>query len=107
MNQLQQVASMSKEQVRQMLAKQTERYEQIYGGEITLYAPHDPNPKPLLSPSRKPGRKRLTNEREQEYKKYLEQVMSGTYQPEPQPQVDYQARKPRRRGEDRVLLTGW
>ncbi|SUE95763.1 beta-ketoadipyl CoA thiolase [Ectopseudomonas mendocina] len=99
---------MSKEQIRQMLAQQTERYQTVYGGEVTLYAPHDPNPKPLLSPSRKPGRKRLTNEREQEYKKYLEQVAAGTYQPEQEPQVDYQARNKRgRRGQEHVLLTGW
>lgn len=107
MNQLQQVASMSKEQIRQMLAQQTERYQSVYGGEITLYAPKDPNPKPLLSPSNKPGRKRLANEREQAYKQYLEQVMAGTYQPEPEPQVDYQARNPRRRNQERVLLTGY
>lgn len=107
MNQLQQVASMSKEQIRQMLAQQTERYQTVYGGEITLYAPHDPNPKPLLSPSNKPGRKRLTNEREQAYKQYLEQVMAGTYQPEPEPQVDYQARKQAGKKQNRVLLTGY
>lgn len=108
MNQLQQVASMSKEQIRQMLAKQTERYEKVYGGEVTLYAPKDPNPKPLLSPSNKPGRKRLANEREEAYKQYLEQVANGTYQPEPEPQVDYQARKQAaKKQQNRVLLTGY
>lgn len=108
MNQLQQVASMSKEQVRQMLAKQTERYQSIYGGEITLYAPKDYNPKPLLSPANKPDKKRrLTNEREQAYKQYLEQVEAGTYQPEPEPQVDYQARKQAGKKQNRVLLTGY
>lgn len=96
---------MSKEQIRQMLAKQTERYQNIYGGEITLYAPKDYNPKPLLSPSNKPGRKRLTNEREQAYKQYLEQVEAGTYEPEPQ--VDYQARKQAGKKQNRVLLTGY
>ena len=107
MNQLQQVASMSKEQIRQMLAKQTERYQSIYGGEITLYAPKDYNPKPLLSPSNKPGRKRLANEREEAYKQYLEQVMAGTYQPEPEPQVNYQTRKQAGKKQNRVLLTGY
>lgn len=97
---------MSKDQIRQMLAKQTERYQSVYGGEITLYAPNDPNPKPLLSPANKPGRKRLANEREEAYKQYLEQVMAGTYQPEPEPRVDYQARKTGKK-QNRVLLTGY
>lgn len=95
---------MSKEQIRQMLAKQTERYQSVYGGEITLYAPNDPNPKPLLSPSRKPGKKRLANEREEAYQEYLKQVLEGTYQPEPEPEPVYRTGK---KQPPRVVLTGY
>lgn len=89
MNQLKQVASMSKDQIRAMLAAQTERFEKVYGGEVVLYAPKDPNPKPLLSPANKPGRKRLENEKQAEWEKYLAQVAAGTYVPEKEPEVQY------------------
>lgn len=79
-------ASMSKEALRAMLAHETERYEKIYGGEVTRYASPE-NVKPLLN--QKPGKK-PANLKQAEWEKYLAEVKAGTYKPD----TDYQTRAP-------------
>lgn len=70
---------MHKDQLRDLLAKQTERFQTVYGGEIVRYAEKDPNPKRLLD--KKPGIK-PKNLKQLEWENYLQQVMNGTYQPD-------------------------
>lgn len=81
-----QIKTMSKEALRTMLAHETERYEQIYGGEVTRYASPE-NVKPILN--KKPGRK-PANLKQEEWQKYLSEVQAGTYQPDTQ----FQTRAP-------------
>lgn len=81
-----QIKTMSKEALRAMLAHETVRYEQIYGGEVTRYASPE-NVKPILN--KKPGRK-PANLKQEEWQKYLSEVQAGTYQPDTQ----FQTRAP-------------
>lgn len=80
--------AMSKEALRAMLAHETERYEQIYGGEVTRYASPE-NVKPILN--QKPGKK-PTNLKQAEWEKYLAELEAGTYKPVSQ--EDFQTRAP-------------
>ena len=75
---------MNKDQLRAMLAHQTHRFQDVYGGEVVKYAEKDPKPKRLLD--RKPGKK-LVNLKQAEWEEYLAQVKAGTYKPDTQYQV--------------------
>ena len=77
-------SAMSKDQLRKMLAHQTERFEKIYGGEVVRHAEKDPRPKRLLD--KKPGKKPV-NLKLEAWETYISQVASGTYKPETQFQV--------------------
>lgn len=81
-----QIKTMSKEALRAMLAHETERYEKIYGGEVTRYASPQ-NVKPMLN--KKPGKKPV-NLKQEEWQKYLAEVQAGTYKPDTQ----FQTRAP-------------
>lgn len=75
---------MNKDQLRQMLAHQTHRFQDVYGGEIVRHAEKDPKPKRLID--QKPGKKPV-NLKQAEWEEYLRQVTTGTYKPETQYQV--------------------
>ena len=84
-----QAKPMSKEALRAMLAHETERYEKIYGGEVTRYASPQ-NVKPILN--KKPGKKPV-NLRQEEWQKFLSEVQAGTYRPDTQFQTRVQSKK--------------
>lgn len=75
---------MNKDQLRAMLAHQTHRFQDVYGGEVIKYAEKDPKPKRLLD--QKPGKKPV-NLKQAEWEEYLAQVKAGTYKPDTQYQV--------------------
>lgn len=75
---------MNKDQLRAMLAHQTHRFQDVYGGEVIKYAEKDPKPKRLCD--KKPGKKPV-NLKQQEWEDYLAQVKAGTYKPDTQYQV--------------------
>lgn len=75
---------MNKDQLRQMLEKQTHRFQDVYGGEVVKYAEKDPRPKRLLD--QKSGKK-PANLKQAEWDKYLAEVQAGTYKPETQYQI--------------------
>lgn len=84
-----QAKPMSKEALRAMLAHETERYEKIYGGEVTRYASPQ-NVKPILN--KKPGKKPV-NLRQEEWQKFLSEVQAGTYRPDTQFQTRVPSKK--------------
>lgn len=57
---------MTKEEIRQELERQTQRFERIYGGEITTYAAQP-------APERKPWRKRASL-RDQTYEQEIDKL---------------------------------
>lgn len=65
---------MQKAELRAMIERQTERFQNIYGGEIVRYAEKDPKPKRLLD---KRAGKKPVNLKQQAWEEYIEELKNG------------------------------
>lgn len=82
MNKKTELTKLQKAELAELLAQKTEEFKLLVG-QPTLYAPKDPNPKPLKlgAPPVVPE-----NLRDKEWQEYIEQLSAGTYAPD----TDYQ-----------------